>query len=121
MPLLEGMLGGLRGQADSREDHAAAKVCFIVKLTRRIKHDQIHAADLQESIGYYGKAVALSPEFSFAAANRALAMYQVGQTEASIREMRYVPAAPLGSMVFCSIPLLVDAILEMPEPTSDTL
>ena len=44
---------------------------------------------LQESIGYYGKAVALSPEFSFAAANRALAMYQVGQTEASIREMRY--------------------------------
>ncbi len=43
---------------------------------------------MQESIGYYGKAVTLSPEFSFAAANRALAMYQVGQTEASIREMR---------------------------------
>lgn len=37
---------------------------------------------------YYGRAASLAPSFSFAAANRALALYQLGETEASIREMR---------------------------------
>lgn len=36
----------------------------------------------------FGKASSLSPTFSFAAANKALAMYQLGNTEEAIREMR---------------------------------
>ena len=46
---------------------------------------------------YYGKAAELAPAFSFAAANRALATYQLGErdeetTNQALREMRY--AAP---------------------------
>eukprot|EP00884_Botryococcus_braunii_P005723 jgi/Botrbrau1/15151/Bobra.0149s0020.1 len=41
-----------------------------------------------ESAEYYGKAVELAPAFSFAAANRALALYQLGRTNESMREMR---------------------------------
>eukprot|EP00879_Flechtneria_rotunda_P029102 GHRR01031368.1.p1 GENE.GHRR01031368.1~~GHRR01031368.1.p1 ORF type:complete len:119 (+),score=31.16 GHRR01031368.1:390-746(+) len=36
----------------------------------------------------FSKAAALAPFFSFAAANRTLAMYQLGNTEQAIREMR---------------------------------
>ncbi|KAK9817700.1 hypothetical protein WJX72_000888 [[Myrmecia] bisecta] len=42
----------------------------------------------KEAVEYYGKAAVLAPAFSFAVANRALAMYQLGQTNESIREMR---------------------------------
>lgn len=37
---------------------------------------------------YYDKAAKLSPQFSFALANRALALYQAGEDERAIREMR---------------------------------
>ncbi|GFH25619.1 TPR_REGION domain-containing protein [Haematococcus lacustris] len=42
----------------------------------------------QEALAYYSKAVELAPGFSFASANRALALYQLGQAEQAIREMR---------------------------------
>lgn len=38
-----------------------------------------------EAVQYYSKAYQISPEFSFAAANRALALYQVGQADQAIR------------------------------------
>eukprot|EP00798_Chlamydomonas_sp_ICE-L_P020732 gene20732-27547_t len=41
-----------------------------------------------DAVKYYGKAVELAPSFSFAAANKALAMYQQGQEEQAIRDMR---------------------------------
>jgi hypothetical protein len=47
-----------------------------------------------ESAEFYGKAVELAPAFSFAAANRALALYQLGNTNESMREMRWAPFPP---------------------------
>jgi hypothetical protein len=38
-----------------------------------------------EAVGYYTKATQLAPSFSFAAANRSLALYQTGNTEQAIR------------------------------------
>lgn len=37
---------------------------------------------------YYGKAASMAPAFAFAAANKSLALYQLGQTNESMREMR---------------------------------
>ena len=37
---------------------------------------------------YFGKGASLSPVFSFASANRAVALFQIGQTNEAIREMR---------------------------------
>ncbi len=42
----------------------------------------------EEAVEYYTKAVALAPAFSFAVANRALAMYQLGRTNEAIKEYR---------------------------------
>lgn len=42
-----------------------------------------------ESAGYYQKAMQLAPAFSFAGANRTLALYAGGQTNEAMREMRY--------------------------------
>jgi tetratricopeptide (TPR) repeat protein len=48
-----------------------------------------------DAVEYYGKAAALAPTFSFAAANRALALYQLGQREPAIRwEGRAAPLQP---------------------------
>lgn len=41
-----------------------------------------------EAAECYGRAVRIAPEFSFAAGNRALALYQLGDTQEAIREMR---------------------------------
>ena len=41
-----------------------------------------------ESAGYYQKAMQLAPAFSFAGANRTLALYAGGQTNEAMREMR---------------------------------
>lgn len=38
-----------------------------------------------DAVDCFGKAVALSPTYSFAAANKALATYQLGNTEEAIR------------------------------------
>ncbi|KAL3137372.1 hypothetical protein ABBQ32_006901 [Trebouxia sp. C0010 RCD-2024] len=37
---------------------------------------------------FYGKAAALAPEFAFSAANKAVALFQLGETNESMREMR---------------------------------
>ena len=47
----------------------------------------------QDASKYYGRAAELAPAFSFAAANKALALYQMGEeepahTEQAVREMR---------------------------------
>ncbi len=42
-----------------------------------------------EAAGYYEKAMQLAPSFSFAGANRTLALYAGGQTNEAMREMRY--------------------------------
>jgi hypothetical protein len=47
-----------------------------------------HIVRWRDAAEFYGKAVALAPAFSFAAANRALALYQLHETDASMREMR---------------------------------
>ncbi len=41
-----------------------------------------------EAVGYYDQAARLSPQFSFAQANRALALYQAGEDDRAIKEMR---------------------------------
>ena len=41
-----------------------------------------------EAADYYGRAARLAPSFSFASANRTLALYQLGQTSEAVREMR---------------------------------
>jgi hypothetical protein len=38
-----------------------------------------------DAVGCFDKATALSRDFSFAAANKALAVYQLGNTEEAIR------------------------------------
>ncbi len=43
-----------------------------------------------ESAQYYQKAVQLAPAFSFAGANRTLALYAGGHTDEAVREMRSV-------------------------------
>ncbi|KAF5834007.1 hypothetical protein DUNSADRAFT_9492 [Dunaliella salina] len=42
----------------------------------------------EEAVTYYGKAAQLAPGFSFAAANEALGLYQIGQTTRALKEMR---------------------------------
>ncbi len=39
---------------------------------------------------FYGKAASLAPEFAFSVANKAVAMFQLGETNESMREMRYI-------------------------------
>jgi len=39
---------------------------------------------------FYGKAASLAPEFAFSVANKAVAMFQLGETNESMREMRYL-------------------------------
>ncbi|EFJ48099.1 hypothetical protein VOLCADRAFT_91322 [Volvox carteri f. nagariensis] len=41
-----------------------------------------------EAVDYYGRAAQLAPNFSFAAANRAVALFEIGRTEEAIREFR---------------------------------
>jgi lipoprotein NlpI len=41
-----------------------------------------------EAAKYYQRAVQLAPSFSFAAANRTLALYAGGKTDEAMREMR---------------------------------
>lgn len=45
-----------------------------------------------EAASYYQRAVQLAPAFSFAAANRSLALYAGGKTNEAMREMRCGPA-----------------------------
>lgn len=51
--------------------------------------------DYQRAVEYYGKAASLAPGFAFAAANKALAMYQLGQVDQSMRDMRYHHTKPV--------------------------
>jgi len=45
--------------------------------------------DYEHAVEFYGKAARLSPQFSFAAANRAIALYQIGKDDAGAeRDMR---------------------------------
>ncbi|PSC75669.1 TPR repeat-containing [Micractinium conductrix] len=46
------------------------------------------AGDWAAAAEYYGKATQLAPAFAFARGNRALALYQLGQDNAAIKEMR---------------------------------
>lgn len=46
------------------------------------------SGDWAAAAEYYGRAAQLAPAFSFAQANRALALYQLGQDNKSIKEMR---------------------------------
>lgn len=43
----------------------------------------------RDAADFYGKAASLAPEFAFSAANKAVAMFQLGETNESMREMRY--------------------------------
>lgn len=45
-----------------------------------------------EAVSQYTRAIQLAPAFSFAAANKTLALYAAGQTDQAMREMRWVPA-----------------------------
>lgn len=49
--------------------------------------------DWQAAADCFGRAAALAPAFSFAAANEALARYQLGQDNRAIKQMRWVAAA----------------------------
>lgn len=40
------------------------------------------------AVDYFGKAAALSPQFSFASANRCVALFAAGRVNESMREMR---------------------------------
>jgi tetratricopeptide (TPR) repeat protein len=42
----------------------------------------------KEAAGYFEKAIKLAPQFSFAAANRALALYEAGEVGTAVREMQ---------------------------------
>ena len=42
----------------------------------------------KDAAEFYGKAASLAPEFAFPAANKAVAMFQLGETNESMREMR---------------------------------
>lgn len=42
----------------------------------------------QDAKEFYGKAASLAPEFAFSVANKAVAMFQLGETNESMREMR---------------------------------
>ena len=59
----------------------------------------MRAGNYEEAARFYQRATQLAPAFSFAAANRTLALYQAGQTNEAMREMRcartgsHVPAA----------------------------
>ena len=44
----------------------------------------------RDAADFYGKAASLAPEFAFSAANKAVAMFQLGETNESMREMRCV-------------------------------
>lgn len=46
------------------------------------------AGDYQAAFDSYSRAVSLAPEFSFAAANRALALFASGERDRAAREMR---------------------------------
>jgi tetratricopeptide (TPR) repeat protein len=46
------------------------------------------SGDWAAAAEYYGRAAQLAPAFSFAQANRALALYQLGQDNKAIKEMR---------------------------------
>lgn len=58
-----------------------------------------------ESAGYYQKAMQLAPAFSFAGANRTLALYAGGQTNEAMREMRCACSIPFSNMSALSSPL----------------
>lgn len=42
----------------------------------------------EDAVQYYSRAISLAPSFSFAVANRALAMYQLGRSNEAIKEYR---------------------------------
>eukprot|EP00954_Amorphochlora_amoebiformis_P027231 1384233-Amorphochlora_amoeboformis.AAC.1 len=42
----------------------------------------------REAVEYYGKAAELAPEFSFAQANQAVALYATGDKNGAARKMR---------------------------------
>ena len=44
----------------------------------------------RDAAEFYGKAASLAPEFAFSAANKAVALFQLGETNESMREMRCV-------------------------------
>ncbi len=44
--------------------------------------------DYEGAVGYFTKATQLAPQFSFAAANLALAQYQIGKRNEAIKAMR---------------------------------
>lgn len=46
--------------------------------------------DWQAAADCFGRAAALAPAFSFAAANEAVARYQLGQDNRAIKQMRWV-------------------------------
>ena len=43
----------------------------------------------RDAANFYGKAASLAPEFAFSAANKAVVMFQLGETDESMREMRW--------------------------------
>lgn len=43
-----------------------------------------------DAVTYFGKAAALSPQFSFASANQCVALFADGKVDASIRQMRTI-------------------------------
>lgn len=53
----------------------------------------------RDAADFYGKAASLAPEFAFSAANKAVAMFQLGETNESMREMRYVQLLCAGKAV----------------------
>jgi tetratricopeptide (TPR) repeat protein len=44
----------------------------------------------EAAVEYFGRAAALSPQFSFATANRCVAMFAAGRVNEALREMRAV-------------------------------
>jgi tetratricopeptide (TPR) repeat protein len=47
-----------------------------------------HSCRWNDAVQYYSRAISLAPSFSFAVANRALAMYQLGRSNEAIKEYR---------------------------------
>ena len=56
----------------------------------------------RDAADFYGKAASLAPEFAFSAANKAVAMFQLGETNESMREMRYCVCPEIPKSVWTS-------------------
>eukprot|EP00887_Chlorella_sp_A99_P005292 scaffold1.g5292.t1 len=79
---------GVALEALGRWDEAVADYQADPSAWNNIGNSRAGQGDWAEAARCYGRAAALAPAFSFAAANEALALYQLGQDNMAIKQMR---------------------------------